>query len=306
MKQTKILVSLISDQNAYQREQAVLSEETARRLSVDVQIVYAGSDAINQSQQLLNAIQSRDSRPDGIVCLPVGTGLAQVAGAAVRAGIGWAVLNRDADYLSELRKSGTSAAFAVSVDMEEVGRIQGRQMAALLPLGGLVLYIMGPATNPGTHVRANGMLSTKPANVSVRTLPGCWTEESGHKAITSWLRLSTSHQTSINLICAQNDNMAIGAMRAFQDNTAGAEREYWSRVPRIGCDACPGEGQDWVRNGLLTASVRLPPATAVALEMLVTSLRSGSQPAGQTVLSPASFPEIEKLATRAVAQRVAF
>lgn len=303
MKRTKILVSLISDTNEYQKEQAVLADDTARKLGVDVQIIEAGNDAISQSQQLLNAIQSRESRPDGIVCFPVGTGLAQVASAAARAGIGWAVLNRNADYLPELRRSFKTPAFSVNVDMEEVGRIHGRQMAALLPTGGLILYIMGPATNPGTHVRANGMHSTKPANVSVRTLSGCWTEESGYKAVMSWLRLSTSHQTSIDLVCAQNDNMAVGARRAFQENTSGGEREHWSRLPYVGCDACPGEGQEWVRKGLLAASVRMPPATTVALELLVSSLRNGSQPPERTTLAPSSFPDIEKLVPLSVTYR---
>jgi ribose transport system substrate-binding protein len=296
VNRTKIVVYLINDKNEYQKEQGAAAEEAARKLGVDVTIIESGNDAINQSQQLLNIIQSRDSRPDGIVCLPVGTGLAQVAAAAARAGIGWAVLNRNADYLPDLRRSYKTPVFAVNIDMEEVGRIQGRQMAALLPRGGLALYIMGPATNPGSHVRANGMLSTKPANVSVRTLSGCWTEESGYKAVMSWLRLSTSHQTSVDLVCAQNDNMAMGARRAFQENTSGAEREHWSRLPYTGCDACAGEGQEWVHKSMMAASVKVPGSSALALEMLVSALRNGSQPPERTVLTPTSYPDIEKLA----------
>jgi hypothetical protein len=76
------------------------SAHTGKRL----EIVFADNDAVNQSTQLVTAIQSRvESRPDAIVVEPVGgTGLPQVARAASAAGIGWAVLNRRPTYLSDL------------------------------------------------------------------------------------------------------------------------------------------------------------------------------------------------------------
>src|SRR6516225_2314176 len=128
-----LLVSLILAENAYQQDQAAAASEAARRLGAHVQILYADNDANTQSQQLLNAIQttSADSRPDAIVCHPVGTTLKQVAREAVAHGIGWALLNREDSYLAELQRTG-SPSFCVTVDQEEVGRIQGRQFAALL------------------------------------------------------------------------------------------------------------------------------------------------------------------------------
>jgi len=47
-------------------------------------------------------------------------------------GIGWALLNREDDYLTELRNTDKPA-FCVTVYQEDVGRIQGRQFGALLP-----------------------------------------------------------------------------------------------------------------------------------------------------------------------------
>jgi ABC-type sugar transport system substrate-binding protein len=73
MKKLKFLVSLTTNDNDYQIEQAADAEAAARRLGVDVQIIYADNDSITQSQQILNVIQSRsDSQPDGIVFEPVG------------------------------------------------------------------------------------------------------------------------------------------------------------------------------------------------------------------------------------------
>jgi ABC-type sugar transport system substrate-binding protein len=291
------VVSLNTDKNDYQREQGVAAEEAGRRLGVGVQVIHADNDPIQQSQQLLNVIQSPQSkRLDGIIMMPVGTGLAQVAATAVSAGIGWVVLNREVDYLGELRRKHKVPAFGVSVDQEEIGRIQGRQIAALLPEGGLVLYIMGPSGNFAVTARNTGMQATKPMDVQVRTLRGSWTEESGYGAIAAWLRLSTSHQTPVSLIAAQSDNMAMGARRAFESLTSGADRERWSALPFLGVDAVPDPAQEWVRKGLLTASVVLPITTSTALEMLVRAIETGTQPPERNKpVPPVSFPAIEQI-----------
>lgn len=68
MKKLSFLVALITDDNDYQVEQATAAEESGRRLGVSVQVIYAGNDAINQSQQLLKVIQSSDTpHPDAII-----------------------------------------------------------------------------------------------------------------------------------------------------------------------------------------------------------------------------------------------
>src|SRR5215813_8178586 len=119
MKKLKLLVSLVTNENDYQRAQARAVTEMADRLGAEAQIIYAEGDAINQSQQLLDAIQcAPESRPDAIVCHPVGTGLSQVAHAAVSKGIGWAVVNRDVDYLTELRVNGKVSVFTYRVPRE--------------------------------------------------------------------------------------------------------------------------------------------------------------------------------------------
>jgi ABC-type sugar transport system substrate-binding protein len=296
MKKLRFLISLIMEENYYQRLHATVAQEAARRLGVDVQILYSGNDAITQSEQLLNAIHApAEARPDGIICAPVGTTLASVAKRAVENGVGWAVLNRECDYLPELRRHASAPAFFVSADQSEIGRIQGRQMAALLPQGGLILYILGPAGSPIVKHRRTCMESTKPANIQVRTLTGDWSQQSGYKAVTAWLELRTSRATAIHLIAAQCDDMAVGARKAFEDNTVGAEKERWTRLPFIGVDGCPEAGQDWVRRGLLASTVINPPTAGPALELMVKAIQSKSQPPESTLIAPASFPGLENL-----------
>jgi ribose transport system substrate-binding protein len=125
MKKPSVLVSLTTKDNDYQQEQAADAEQTARRLGVDLQIAFADNDAITQSQQLLKVIQNTSGqRPDAIVFEPAGgTALPQVARAAVSAGIGWVVVNRDVEYISDLRRGVRLPIFCVTSDHEEIGRI---------------------------------------------------------------------------------------------------------------------------------------------------------------------------------------
>jgi len=298
MKKLNFVVSLTTRDNDYQIEQGVAAEEAAKRVGADVRIFHADNDSITQSQQLLKIIQSHsDPHPDGIVFEPVGgTALPQVARAAAAAGIAWVVLNRDVEYISELRRTYNVPLFALTSDHEEIGRIQGRQLAALLPKGGSVLYIQGPSESLAAKQRTAGMHETRPGNVQVKMMKAQWTETSAYRAVSSWLRLSTSLQTQVDLVAAQDDSMAMGARKAFQEISDNAVREHWMRLPFIGCDGLPKTGRAWVHSGLLTATIFVPPNTGQAVEMLAHSLRSGTLPAERTLISPVSVPEIDVLA----------
>src|SRR6202041_3728674 len=116
-------------------EQAVVAAEIAARLGIKIQIIYADNDAVNQTQQLIKIIQDPIQHPSAILVEPVGTGMPQVAKAAVGAGIGWGIINSDPDYISELRRSSGLPVFSVSTDQSEVGRIQGQQLGVIVPEG---------------------------------------------------------------------------------------------------------------------------------------------------------------------------
>jgi ribose transport system substrate-binding protein len=299
MKRLRFIVSLTTDDNDYQREQAISAEDAAGRLGVDLEIVYAKNDAITQSQQLLKVVQGPiERRPDAIIFEPVGTGLPQVARVATAAGVGWVVLNREVDYIGELRHKCHAPVFTLTSDHEEVGRIQGRQIAALAASSGYVLYIQGPAASTAAQQRTDGMMQTKPANVQVRMLKAQWTEESAQKAVSSWLRLSTSREVPISVIAAQDDSMALGARKAFQQEAPVADRDRWLSLPFIGCDGLPATGQTWVEQRLLAATIFVPPNAGQALEMAVDALRNGSQPPERTLTTPSSFPALSQLTAK--------
>jgi ribose transport system substrate-binding protein len=297
MAKPRFLVSLTTSDNDYQIEQAQSAEQAARKLGVEVQVVFADNDAITQSTQVLKAIQSPEgARPSAIIFEPVGgTALPQVAQAAVSAGIGWGVLNRDASYIPDLRKIATAPVFGLTSDHLEIGRIQGRQFAALLPHGGSILYIQGPSENSAAKDRTLGMRETKPANIQVTILKAQWTEESSTRAVRSWLKLVTSQRAPIDLIGAQDDSMAAGARKAFEELTNESEKERWLSLPFTGCDGLPKTGQAWVRSGILAATVFVPPNAGEAIEMLVNALQSKKQIPERVLTVPISIPALSEL-----------
>jgi ABC-type sugar transport system substrate-binding protein len=297
MKQLSFVVSLTNNDNDYQQEQAAAAEKAARRLGVEVKIIHASNDALAQSQQLLHYVQdSGVVRPDAIMFEPAGgTAFPQVARAAAAAGIGWVVLNHEVDYILELRRSFKVPVFAITSDHEEVGKIQGQQFAALLPKGGSMLYIEGPANSSAAKERSVGMLKTKPANIQVKTMRANWTEESAYRTVSSWLRLRTSQESRIDLVGAQDDSMAMGARKAFSE-IAESERARWMKIPITGCDGMPKTGQTWVRNGTLAATVFIRPNTDLAMEMLVEWFKSGASLPERKVTDPESVPRLQDLA----------
>src|SRR5271166_3199571 len=295
MNQLKILVSLITEENDYQLEQAASARAAALKLGASVQIIYSGNDAVQQTQQILSFVQEPSKRPDAILAEPVGTGMAQIARAAVGAGIAWVIINTDVDYITELRQHALVPVCVVVSDHEAIGKIQGQQIAALLGEQGCMLYIEGPSVRDVSRVRSKGMLATKPPQVDVKILKGDWTQNSGYTAIKSWLALSTSRQLHVGIVACQNDDMAVGARRAFEELKDLRERDAWLRLPITGCDGVSRSGQEWVRQGRLAATVVCPPIFGHAMRLLASALKTGSQPPERTLVAPSSFPGLQEL-----------
>ena len=298
MGNLRFIVSLITKDNDYQVEQAAAAQATAQKLGVDVQILYADNDAITQSTQLLKTIQCDQAlRPQGIIFEPAGgTAFPQVAQAAVTAKIAWVALNREAEYLPHLRKTAKVPVFCLSSDHKEIGRIQGRQFAALLPKGGCVMYIQGPTEASAARDRTAGMQMTLPPGVQVISLRGRWTEDSAQRAVESWLRLNTSNKTQIDIVGAQNDLMAMGARKAFEGVPNSADREKWLRLPFLGVDGLARTGLAWVQSGALAATIIVPTNADQAVSMLAQALQTGRDTPERSFTVPESFPTIEKLA----------
>ena len=306
MKRLRILVALITKDNDFQMQQAAAAEVAARELGVDLEIAYADGDTITQSTQILKAIQARqESRPDGIIVEPAGgTGLPQVAKAAVDAGVAWGLVNRDAEYVAELRRTSKVPVFIVTHDHTEIGRIQARQLAALLPAGGAVLYIMGPTESSTVKDRKAGFDAVCPKNLRLTLLRGKWTEESGYRSVATWLKLGGSTKAGVVAVAGQNDVMAMGARKAFEAVSSPEERAKWLSLPFTGADGVLKTGQAWVRAGSLAATIIAPPMAGQALQLMAHALKTGVNPPERTVPALESYPPLNKLTRHAVLQAV--
>ena len=306
VKRLRFLISLITKDNDFQIEQAASAEAVARELGIDLEILYADGDTITQSTQILKRIQVDHAlRPDGIIVEPVGgTGLPQVAKAAVEAGVGWGLINREAEYVAELRRGSKLPVFIVTSDHTEIGRIQARQLGALLPDGGSILYILGPTESATVKDRKAGFEAVCPKNLRATLLRGKWTEESGHRSVSTWLKLGGSSKSGVVAVAAQNDAMAIGARKAFEQVADPQEKAKWLSLPFLGADGLPKTGQAWARSGLLAATVVAPPMAGQAVQLMASALRNAANLPERTVTMLQSYPPLGKLAKASTFQPI--
>jgi ABC-type sugar transport system substrate-binding protein len=296
VKKLKLVLSVPGD-TMYLRAQTAAAQATASRLGVELQVVSAQMDAVAQGQQLLSFVQSRaDARPDAIIMEPVSAaGLPRVAEAAVAAGIAWVVSNAHVDYIGPLRKNAKVPVFQISQDHMEVGQIQGKQIAAILPGGGSVLYLRGPAMSWWATKRFEGMESTKPKNVEVRSLKVlASTAEGAFNAVSSWLDLTKQRPEGTQLIVSQNTDFLTGATKAFETM---AERTKWLALPRTGVGVAE-RSRPLVDQGSLCASVVTSLTLDRGVEMLARAMKDGSRPTEHTFVEAYSYPTLDVLAKK--------
>lgn len=298
MKKLRIVVSLPND-NAYQREQGVLAKSAGERLGLDLQVIHADDDSITQSQQLLEIIQSSpEARPSAFLVEPMTrTGLRLVAEAAVAEGIAWVISNNDVDYVKQLRKSPRVPVFTVTQAQHEIGRLQGKQLAALLPRGGSALYIQGPSMSSVAAQRHEGMESAKPRNVQMTTLRSKWSEEGACQSVGAWLRLATSRAEKFDLVVGHSHELALGARKAFQNIANQEQQKRWLGLPFIGI-GISSQVKPLVDRHVLAAAVITSLTMELALRMLVRAIETQVQPPECTFVETSSYPDLEKLAAK--------
>jgi ribose transport system substrate-binding protein len=298
MNRLRIVVSLPND-NAYQHEQGVVAKSTADSLGLDLRVMHAQDDSITQSQQLLEIIQSSlVAQPDAFLVEPVTrTGLPRVAEAAVAKGIAWVISNSDVDYVKSLRKSPQVPVFTVTQGQQEIGRIQGKQFAALLPQGGSVLYIEGPSASSVATQRHEGVEDAKPRNVQITALRSKWNEEGACQSAAAWLRLATSRAERFDLVAGQTHELALGARKASQNLDNEEQRKRWLEVPFIGI-GISNHVRPLVDGRILAAAVVTSVTMELALRMLVRAFQTQVQPPERSIVEASSFPDLEKLAAK--------
>ena len=305
MKRLRIVVSLPND-NAYQHEQRAAAKSAAQRLGLDLQVIQAADDSTTQNQQLLKiAESSADTLPNGFIVEPLSaTGLRRVAETAVAKGIAWVMSNSEVDYIKQLRKNPTVPVFTVTQGQREIGLLQGKQLAALLPQGGSVFYVEGPSMSSVAVQRREGMESTKPRNIRVTTIQSNWNEESAYQSARARLQLAASRGEDFDLVAAQSHELALGARKAFRSIDNQEQREKWLRLSFIG-SGVPGQAKPLVDGGVLAAAVITSVTMELALKLLVRAIETRVQPAERNAVEALSYPDLEKVAEKGMLQNSA-
>jgi ABC-type sugar transport system substrate-binding protein len=301
MPNRRIALCLWSFDNEYQELQRRHCLERARHHGISVVEFSAQHDPETQVQQIRQVLaQPPKERPYAILVHPVrDSRLIAVAREAASQGVGWVSLNRDADYLHDLRQRFHGLPlFCVKPDQHQVGRIQGRQFKLLLPEGGELLYIQGPLLVSTAEARFAGVQEElQGVPIKLVTFRADWTSEGGEQALRSWIQTVDVADLPRCLVGAQNDNMAVGAKQALTNEAEALGLPEIGQVRVTGCDGLPGFGRRLVLEQTLAATVVIPATAGRAVDELASALAGAEQPAQEIVLGVSSFPPLEQLAT---------
>jgi ABC-type sugar transport system substrate-binding protein len=289
---------LKADHNDYQELLREDCDAAARRFELSVRSLHGQSDAGRQLQQIHDCLREPESvRPSAMLVFPVSeTGLRPLAYEAARLGIGWVTLNRTSDFVPSLRREYPHLPiFCVSPDQRKVGRIQGKQLKGLLPRGGQVVYIQGPADNPSAQLRLTGVRDEVEGSVTLALYRGDWSFTGGADEATRWLQTLPPARTLTDcIVTGQNDAMAMGARTVIK--RAAITRTELGTLGITGCDGTPSYGQRLVNERQLAATVIIPSTSGLAVEQVAAVLAGARPPLRDLEPEPTSFPPVDQLA----------
>ena len=174
----------------------LLQEETAvsegRRLDLDVEVAFA--PGFDQLRTLKRRIIDATTTPlDAVVTEPANTATMDMILNELKGKLGLVILSAWGPSI-ELAASSWGQGLpigGVGTDHAKVGEIQGRQVKALLPEGGRILYIAGPPRSSAAQQRLEGLKSQLTVNILVEEIAaGQWTESDGIVAFNDWYRVA--------------------------------------------------------------------------------------------------------------------
>jgi ribose transport system substrate-binding protein len=252
----------------------LLQEETAfaegRRLALEVEVAFApGFDQLRLLKRRL--LDTAAPPPDAVVTEPASTSTMDLVLRELKGRTALVILSAWGPAIEQSASSwGAGLPLGtVGTDHTRVGEIQGRQVRALLPEGGRVLCVAGPARSSAAQQRLEGLKSQIGAGVELHEISaGQWTESDGIVAFNDWYRVAKAGDPVVQVVAGGNDELALGARRACEALAVPEHRSSLLQARFLGVDACPTFGQKLVAEGILAASVVTPANTGLALSHL--------------------------------------
>ncbi|PKQ22097.1 MAG: rhizopine-binding protein [Actinobacteria bacterium HGW-Actinobacteria-5] len=194
----------ILDQFLQKVADAITAEAKAK--GVEVNIVAADEKTDTQLGQVENFVSQK---VDGIIVIPVDTDAAgPMTDAAKGANIPLVYVNRKpADLPSGVPYVGSDSLYAGTVEMQELAKLAGGQ--------GNVVILQGDPANEAAVQRTKGcndVVAQNPGMKVIKTQAGNWYREKGQSIMENWLQSGDD----IKVVCANNDEMALGAINAIK------------------------------------------------------------------------------------------
>lgn len=204
-KTYKIGVSFpILDQFLQKVADGITAEAKAK--GAEVSIVAAEEKTDVQLGQVENFISQK---VDAIIVIPVDTDAAgPMTEAAVAAKIPLVYVNRHpADLPEGVPYVGSDSLYAGTVQMEQLAKLAGGT--------GNVVILQGDPANEAAQLRTKGctdVVAKNPGMKVTKTQAGNWYREKGQSIMENWLQSGDE----IKVVCANNDEMALGAINAIK------------------------------------------------------------------------------------------
>ena len=127
--------------------------------------------------------------------------------------------------LIQITKNQDKANTYVGSDAIESGRIQGEQIFAATGGKGRLALIMGPIGADAQIGRKKGLLEvlSKGDYEIVVEETGNWQRDQAQKLVENWLQANIK----FDIVAGQNDNMAMGALKAVEDSGMADTIKVW-------------------------------------------------------------------------------
>ena len=292
------MLALVDESNQFQQLLKADAEAAGRKAGLEVETVFTGESLAEHLGILRRLIVAPERRPEALLVMAVRDhGLDRVVREAAGAGVHFVFLNAVEDDLGAVRREFPSVAVStICPDEVETGRVQGRQLLALVPPGRRALYVQGSPRSLASRQRTAGMQeATAGAPFEVVLAGGDWSPAFAGRTVREWLRFAVGGRRPFDLVACQNDHMAGGVLEALATAASEAGQNDVARIPVAGCDGAPEIGQRMVREGRLVATVVLPRVAGPAVEEVAAFLARGERPAPVITHKATSFPPLAEL-----------
>ena len=219
-----------------------IEEEAAKHPEIKLIAVDAQNKSETQQQQVRDLIQQKVSLI--IISPKESRPLTRPVEEAMDAGIPVIVLDR--------KLQGDKYTCFIGGDNVKIGREAGKYMTQLLGGKGEIVELRGLMTSTPAKDRHDGFMEgLKGSSIKVVFDADCkWLEGDAQREMNSAL----STHPKIDAVYGHNDPSAHGAYTAARSEGKGREKQ----IKFVGIDGLPGEGQRYVKDGILAATFQYP------------------------------------------------